>query len=347
MIPPEKPDIIFLGNRDEVAYDTYTVRIVNMEGKEATEKFPTNTISQIKDAKFTKLDISNLSLNMENEEAIIDLIRTQKIINFPTQIIRTQSSNFAFGGFDENGGSLQSIMSFANINAMYMTFAMNKYPTWFFPVLFQMFDLIIDQRHLVPEAYTSLNPMVCGQMFDCFVDQDVIAAPSYLYHSLTFENQSINEGESRDYYGKTIGTVLAKRENIFQNTTLYRGSKATKVYYPNKFMLAQKMATDDSFMRGYNSSKMGARTNIQVTLQGSLTPGFNENSQLASTENQNNHKIFCATRSHPIPRTAQITSLMLYLCDAIVRVTFDDAPDPQVLTLEVIGEIGGTMVRAG
>lgn len=89
MIPPEKPDIIFLGNRDEVAYDTYTVRIVNMEGKEATEKFPTNTISQIKDAKFTKLDISNLSLNMENEEAIIDLIRTQKIINFPTQIIRT------------------------------------------------------------------------------------------------------------------------------------------------------------------------------------------------------------------------------------------------------------------
>ncbi|KAA6310961.1 MAG: hypothetical protein EZS28_056218, partial [Streblomastix strix] len=27
--------------------------------------------------------------------------------------------------------------------------------------------------------------------------------------------------------------------------------------------------------------------------------------------------------------------------------TFDDAPDPQVLTLEVIGELGGTMVRAG
>ncbi|KAA6374889.1 MAG: hypothetical protein EZS28_029584, partial [Streblomastix strix] len=69
---------------------------------------------------------------------------------------------------------------------------------------------------------------------------------------------------------------------------------------PNKFMLAWKLATDDSFMRGYNSSKMGARTNIQVTLQGSLTP-----------------------------------------------VTFDDAPDPQVLTLEVIGKIGGTMVRSG
>jgi exosome complex RNA-binding protein Csl4 len=84
MIPPEKPDIIFLRNRDGVAYDTYTVRIVNMEGKPNTEKFPTNSISQIKDAKFDKLDISNISFNMENEEAIIDLIRAQKIVNFPT-----------------------------------------------------------------------------------------------------------------------------------------------------------------------------------------------------------------------------------------------------------------------
>ncbi|KAA6391156.1 MAG: hypothetical protein EZS28_013318 [Streblomastix strix] len=160
MIPPEKPDIIILRNRDNVAYNSYAVRIVNMEGKPHTEKFPTSTISQIKDAKFDKLDISNISFNMENEEAIIDLIRAQKIINFPTQIIRTQSTNFPFGGFDENGGNLQSIMSFANIKAMYMTFAMNQYPTWFFPVLLQRFGLIIDQRHLVPEAYTSLNPMV-------------------------------------------------------------------------------------------------------------------------------------------------------------------------------------------
>ncbi|KAA6374820.1 MAG: hypothetical protein EZS28_029652 [Streblomastix strix] len=282
---------------------------------------------------------------MENEEAIIDLIRAQKIINFPTQIIRTQSTNFPFGGFDESGGNLQSIMSFANIKAMYMTFAMNQYPTWFFPVLLQRFDLIIDQRHLVPEAYTSLNPMVCGQMFDCFVDQDVVAAPSDLYHSLTFENQSINEAE-RDYYGR-MGAGYLQRENIFYQTTLYRGSKATKVYYPNKFMLSWKMATDDSFMRGYNSSKMGARTNIQVTLQGSLTPGINESSLINPGENQNNHLTFCGTRCHPNPRQAQITPLMHYLCDAIVRVTFDDAPDPQVLTLEVIGELGGTMVRAG
>ncbi|KAA6316212.1 MAG: hypothetical protein EZS28_055292, partial [Streblomastix strix] len=80
---------------------------------------------------------------------------------------------------------------------------------------------------------------------------------------------------------------------------------------------------------------------------GSLTPGINESSLINPGENQNNHLTFCGTRCHPNPRTAQITPLMHYLCDAIVRVTFDDAPDPQVLTLEVIGEMGGTMVRAG
>ncbi|KAA6379933.1 MAG: hypothetical protein EZS28_024541 [Streblomastix strix] len=180
-------------------------------------------------------------------------------------------------------------MPIDNIKAMYMTFVMNQYLTWFFPVLLQMFDLIIDQRHLVSEAYASPNPMACGQI----------------------------------------------------------GSKATKVYYPNKFMLDWKMATDNSFMRGYNSSKMGARTNVQVILQGSLTPGINENSLINPGENQNNHLTVCGTRCHPNPRTAQITTLMNYLCDVTVRVTFDDAPDPQVLTLQVIGELGGAMVRAG
>ncbi|KAA6394100.1 MAG: hypothetical protein EZS28_010375 [Streblomastix strix] len=161
-----------------------------------------------------------------------------------------------------------------------------------------MFDLIIDQRHLVSEAYASLNPTACGQMFDCFVDQDVVAAPLDLYHSITFENQSINESE-KDFFGR-IGAGYLQGENIFYQTSLYRGSIATKVYYPNNFILAWKMATDNSFMRGYNSSKIGGRSNIQVILQGSLTP-----------------------------------------------VTFDDAPDPQVLTLDVIGELGGAMVRAG
>ncbi|KAA6381003.1 MAG: hypothetical protein EZS28_023472 [Streblomastix strix] len=96
MISPEKPDIICLLNTAGSAYAPYNVRIVNMDGKLATERRPTNTISQIKDAKFTKLDIINVGFNMENEEAIIDMIRTQKILNFPTQIIRIQSTNFPF-----------------------------------------------------------------------------------------------------------------------------------------------------------------------------------------------------------------------------------------------------------
>ncbi|KAA6396279.1 MAG: hypothetical protein EZS28_008197 [Streblomastix strix] len=156
MLPPEKPDIIFLRNRNLESYNSYAVRIVNIEGHMLLQlliwkgnhilKFLTNTISQIRDAKFDKLVISNVSFNMENEEAIVDLIRAQKIINFLTQVIHTQSTNFPFGGFDENGGSLQSIMSFANIKAIYMTFAMNQYPIWFIPVLLSRFDLIIDQR---------------------------------------------------------------------------------------------------------------------------------------------------------------------------------------------------------
>ncbi|KAA6360471.1 MAG: hypothetical protein EZS28_044002 [Streblomastix strix] len=72
-LPSVKPDIIFQRNRDDVAYNIYTVRIVNMEGKPNTEKFPTNTISQINNAKFEKLDISIISFNLKNEDAIKDL----------------------------------------------------------------------------------------------------------------------------------------------------------------------------------------------------------------------------------------------------------------------------------
>ncbi|KAA6361952.1 MAG: hypothetical protein EZS28_042521 [Streblomastix strix] len=96
MIPPEKPDLICLINTDGSAYELYNVRIVNMEGKLATEKKPTNSINQTKDVKFNKLDIINVGFKMENEEAIIDMIRTQKILNFPSQIICTQSTNFPF-----------------------------------------------------------------------------------------------------------------------------------------------------------------------------------------------------------------------------------------------------------
>ncbi|KAA6371283.1 MAG: hypothetical protein EZS28_033189, partial [Streblomastix strix] len=30
-----------------------------------------------------------------------------------------------------------------------------------------------------------------------------------------------------------------------------------------------------------------------------------------------------------------------------ISYTFDDAPDPQVLNFEIIGEVGGTMIRSG
>ncbi|KAA6372380.1 MAG: hypothetical protein EZS28_032093 [Streblomastix strix] len=287
MIPPEKPDLIYLLHNADPKYQAYSVRIVNMEGKGPGEKIPTNSISQIKDAIFDKLEIHNVCFNIENEEAIIDMIRMQKILNFPTQILRTQSSNFPFSGFTATG------------------------------VPFQKFNLVIDQRHVIPQEYTSLNPM------------------------------SINESNG-SYFGK-MGTSYINIENVFYSTTLYRGSKSIKIYYPHKFMLAWKMATYDSFMRGYNSSKMGARINIQVTLQGNLTPGIvdSELIKFAPDENQNNFIQFVATRAFPTPTNAQITSQMRYLCDAIIRFTFDDAPDPQVLNFEIIGEIGGTMVRSG
>ncbi|KAA6357554.1 MAG: hypothetical protein EZS28_046920, partial [Streblomastix strix] len=53
------------------------------------------------------------------------------------------------------------------------------------------------------------------------------------------------------------------------------------------------------------------------------------------------------TRAYPDPVEVGLTPITHYLCDAIVRIMFDDNPDPQVLSLEVIGEMGGSMVRNG
>ncbi|KAA6370220.1 MAG: hypothetical protein EZS28_034254 [Streblomastix strix] len=184
---------------------------------------------------------------------------------------------------------------------------MSQYPTWFYPILFYDLDLIIDQRHVVPQPYEALTQTVNGLMFDCFVDQDVVSAPSDLYHSLTFENLNCSDKGS-GFYGR--GDV-----NVFTTTTLFQGTKASKTLYPNKYMLAWKLATDDSFMRGYNSSRQGARTNIQVILND--------------------------------PTKSSITPMLHYLCDAFMRITFDNNPDPQVLNIDVIGELGGSTVNAG
>ncbi|KAA6366834.1 MAG: hypothetical protein EZS28_037637 [Streblomastix strix] len=112
-------------------------------------------------------------------------------------------------------------------------------------------------------------------------------------------------------------------------------------------MLAWKLATDDSFMRGYNSSKISARTNIQVILHGNLVRGINETRFIKPDQKQNNFVEFCGTRAYPDPVEVGLTPITHYLCDAIVRIMFDDNPDPQVLSLEVIGEMGGSMVRNG
>ncbi|KAA6371498.1 MAG: hypothetical protein EZS28_032976 [Streblomastix strix] len=144
-----------------------------------------------------------------------------------------------------------------------------------------------------------------------------------------FENQSIDD---KNYpYGIEIAETVA-----------------VKVFYPNKFMLAWKLATDDSFMRGYNSSKIGARTNIQVQI------GFKPIDNICTDEvirpagiDQNDFKYFTSTRCYPNIKNAKLTSLTHYLCDGVVRIMFDDNPDPQVLSLEVIGEIGGSVIRSG
>ncbi|KAA6395228.1 MAG: hypothetical protein EZS28_009249 [Streblomastix strix] len=114
-------------------------------------------------------------------------------------------------------------------------------------------------------------------------------------------------------------------------------------------MLVWKMAIDDLFMKGYNESKMGVRTNIQVSLTDSLTEAIvdNELIRVNAEENQNNLISFIATRAYPTPSYALITPQMLYLCDAIIKFTFDDVLDPQVLNFEIIGEVGGTMIRSG
>ncbi|KAA6363979.1 MAG: hypothetical protein EZS28_040494, partial [Streblomastix strix] len=110
------------------------------------------------------------------------------------------------------------------------------------------------------------------------------------------------------------------------------GSKAIKTYYPNKFMLAWKLATDDSFMRGYNSTRIDNSKVYDDT---------------DNPENQNNFAGFIGTRSYPISTQIAQTPLVHFLCDSIVRIMFDDAPEPQILNLEVIGEIGGSMIMAG
>ncbi|KAA6398318.1 MAG: hypothetical protein EZS28_006156 [Streblomastix strix] len=243
--------------------------------------------------------------------------------------------NIGFG----SSGAMQSIMSFSNIKSLLMTFVMSQQPTWFYLILLNDFVLIIYQLHVIPALYEALTQTVNGLMFDCFVDQDVVSAPSDLYHSFTFENFNCTD-RTGGFYGKDS-------VNVFHTSTLFEGTKESKTLHPNKYMLAWKLATDDSFMCGNNSSKLGARTNIQVILHSNFTKGILVNTDTNKDQNQNDLKQFIALGSYPDPTEASITPIMHYLCDAFMRITFDNNSDPQVLNIDVIGELAGSAINAG
>ncbi|KAA6332397.1 MAG: hypothetical protein EZS28_053281, partial [Streblomastix strix] len=62
MIPPEKPDIVYLLAGEDstgLEYLRYNVRIVNMQNAAIGDKVPQNSISQIGTAKFDVLEIQN------------------------------------------------------------------------------------------------------------------------------------------------------------------------------------------------------------------------------------------------------------------------------------------------
>ncbi|KAA6367641.1 MAG: hypothetical protein EZS28_036832 [Streblomastix strix] len=216
------------------------------------------------------------------------------------------------------------------------------------PLLPKMINLIIDQKYATPNLYEALTAEVNGSIFQCFVDQDIVSAPSDLYRSLTFENVNIND--KNYYYGKDDGGVDTQ-DNIFYKTTLFKGSKATKTSHPNKFMQAYKLATDDSFMRGHNSTRIEARTNIQMILHYNLEDGIIDyfktlDADTTNRENQNNFAEYIGTRSYPISKQIALTPLVHFLCDSIVRIMFDDAFVRQILNLKDNGEVGGSMIMA-
>ncbi|KAA6404412.1 MAG: hypothetical protein EZS28_000071 [Streblomastix strix] len=61
--------------------------------------------------------------------------------------------------------------------------------------------------------------------------------------------------------------------------------------------------------------------------------------------NQNNFKQFIGTGAYPDPTKASITTMMHYLCDAFVRIIFDDSSIPQILNIDVIGELAGGAIK--
>ncbi|KAA6397353.1 MAG: hypothetical protein EZS28_007125 [Streblomastix strix] len=147
------------------------------------------------------------------------------------------------------------------------------------------------------------------------------------------------------FYGWINNSDQCKTANIFYLTTLYSGSKAIRTFYLNKYTLAWKLATDDSFMRDYISSKTGSRINIQVILKGNLTEGIIDTTNISPSQNQNNLKLFIRTSPYPDPTNVSITPMMHYLCDAFIRIIFDDSSMQQVQNIDVIGVLAGGAIK--
>ncbi|KAA6393204.1 MAG: hypothetical protein EZS28_011270 [Streblomastix strix] len=55
----------------------------------------------------------------------------------------------------------------------------------------------------------------------------------------------------------------------------------------------------------------------------------------------------CGQICYPNIKNIKLTPITHYLYYGIVRLMFDDNPDPQVLTLEIIDDIGGSAVQSG
>ncbi|KAA6381168.1 MAG: hypothetical protein EZS28_023305 [Streblomastix strix] len=64
-------------------------------------------------------------------------------------------------------------------------------------------------------------------------------------------------------------------------------------------------------------------------------------------ENQNTLAGFIGTRSYSMSWQVGKTPVFHFLRDAVLGIMFDDNPEPQVLNLEVIGEIGSSMIAEG
>ncbi|KAA6360105.1 MAG: hypothetical protein EZS28_044368 [Streblomastix strix] len=80
-------------------------------------------------------------------------------------------------------------------------------------------------------------------------------------------------------------------------------------------------------------------------MQGNLTKGIIDTTNINPSQNQNDFKQFIGTRAYPDPTKAFITPMMHYLCDAFVRFIFDDSSMPQVLNIDVIGELAGGAIK--